>query len=1093
MTELSESDPIKTGDTYVVRLVSAVVAINLFVCALVGFSLNHSYRMYQERASVTSQNLSLSLRNNIDDTFDKADLALFAIAEEFAEQRNNAASDKHTLNTHLVKFHSRLPYLEGLRIADAQGKITFSSDREGPRTIITDREYFIRLRDNPAAGLVISKPIISRTLNKWVITCARRLNNPDGSFAGITYAVVGLEQITRVFSSLDMGKQGIVNLFDTDMSIYARYPELAGTGGGVGRDLKNSTVHRLIKAGQNSATFTTTSPLDGIKRTLTYQKISDKPLYVIVGVALNDYLAEWRKDAFIMTVMVTLFLVFTIISSFFMYSNRKRKKADLHALRNSESRFRSLFDNAPLGICTISAESKIINVNSAFCTMIGYSAEELTALNYTDISYSDDVAGHVDFQKKLLSDEIAFYTIEKRFVRKDREIVWGAETITLVRDKEDSVLFFIAMIMDITEQKKVEETLLHEQEFTFTALNSLPGVFYIISSSGKFLRWNENFEKITEYSSREFGLMSPMDLFDGPDKDLIRERIQEVFDTGSSEAEADLVSRNGTRIPYYFTGRTIQVGGVTCLIGMGVDIAERKNAEKSRNKALFFVESLLASSPTGISVYEGDTGNGVMANQAIADIIGGPIEYIRSLNFRDNVIWHEIGFYQVAESVLDDGITRRMEKEFITSFGKSVVLDAFFSKTVIDGKSYLMFIALDISEKKRLGEANKQIESQMLHVQKLESLGVLAGGIAHDFNNILTAVLGNADLAMMRLPPESPARENLMQIEKAAHRATDLARQMLAYSGKGQFVIENLNVSAVVEEMAKILEVSISKKSLLLFNFTPGLPAVEADATQLRQVVMNLVINASEAIGDNSGVIVITTGTIECDRSYLSGCWTDDNLPEGLYVYLEVVDTGCGMDRELLQKIFDPFFTTKFTGRGLGMSAVLGIIRGHKGAIKVHSEKGKGTSFKLLLPSSRHSFDQNKKTTANDGIWKGTGTILLVDDEESIRTMGKEMLHELGFDVLTASDGHEALEVFSRNKDSIMCVILDLTMPRMDGEQAFEELRRLKPDVRVLMSSGFNEQEVTRKFDGTGLSGFIQKPYNIMEVSKKLYEIIGDI
>jgi PAS domain S-box-containing protein len=396
-------------------------------------------------------------------------------------------------------------------------------------------------------------------------------------------------------------------------------------------------------------------------------------------------------------------------------------------------------------------------------------------------------------------------------------------------------------------------------------------------------------------------------------------------------------------------------------------------------------------------------------------------------------------------------------------------------------------IGRDISDQIRAEEERLNIEKQMLHSQKLESLGVLAGGIAHDFNNILTAIIGNADLALMRVNKESPAVENLHRIEQAALRAADLAKQMLAYSGKGRFVIENINLNNLLEEMLHMLEVSISKKAVLRLNPYQHLPTVEADATQMRQIIMNLVINASEAIGDRSGVIAVTTGCMECDRSYLKDVWMDEHLTDGLYVYLEIVDSGCGMDRETLGKLFDPFFTTKFTGRGLGMAAVLGIVRGHKGAIKVYSELGKGTSFKILLPASGKTADLLNGDSNSDD-WQGGGTVLLVDDEETIRGIGTEMLKELGFTTITAVDGQEAVEAFRANPD-IAFVILDLTMPHLDGEHCFRELRQLDPNVNVIMSSGYNEHEVFQKFIGEELSGFLQKPYKLSALKEAIRKL----
>jgi len=399
----------------------------------------------------------------------------------------------------------------------------------------------------------------------------------------------------------------------------------------------------------------------------------------------------------------------------------------------------------------------------------------------------------------------------------------------------------------------------------------------------------------------------------------------------------------------------------------------------------------------------------------------------------------------------------------------------------------LLGVYEDITERKRAEEEKLAMEKQLLQAQKLESLGVLAGGIAHDFNNILMTIIGNADLALMRINKESPVVNNLRKIEAAAAKASDLAKQMLAYSGKGKFVIDNINLNRLLEEMLNMLQISISKNVILRLNLHEHLPTVEADVTQMRQVVMNLVINASEAIGNKSGVIAITTGCMDCDSNYLKNVWLNDNIIEGLYVYLEIADTGCGMDKDTISKLFDPFFTTKFTGRGLGLAAVLGIIRGHKGAIKVYSEPKKGTSFKILLPASNKPEEVFNVNATKDN-WKGSGLVLLVDDEETVRGIGKEMLQELGFTTVTAGDGREAVEIFKITPD-IAFVIMDLTMPHMDGEQCFRELKKLDPNVNVIMSSGYNEQEVSQKFAGKGLAGFIQKPYKLSDLKEVIRKV----
>lgn len=436
--------------------------------------------------------------------------------------------------------------------------------------------------------------------------------------------------------------------------------------------------------------------------------------------------------------------------------------------------------------------------------------------------------------------------------------------------------------------------------------------------------------------------------------------------------------------------------------------------------------------------------------------------------------------------------------QFITYYEP---MDRHFAISVVSpGKNKFATVTTDVTKQKRAEEERLVLERQMLHAQKLESLGVLAGGIAHDFNNLLMTILGNADLALDALSPMSPARDNLMEVERATRRAADLAKQMLAYSGKGRFLIEPIDAGKLVEEMAHLLKVSVSKRIVFKSNFSKNLPTFEGDATQIRQIILNLVTNASEAIGEKSGVIALSTGALYCDRAYLDQVddmtrpAIEEPLAEGLYVYFEVADTGCGMNAETLEKIFDPFFTTKFTGRGLGMSAVLGILRGHKGAIKIHSKQGKGTTFKVFFPAGKTLHVEEVSVPSEekgDATWRGEGTVLIADDDESVRAVDRQMIERLGFRVLTALDGEEAVEVFRRNANDIVCVLLDLTLPNMDGKAVFKALRRIRPRVAVLLTSGYNEQEAIQRFSGEGLAGFIQKPYTLHALRDKLREVIS--
>jgi CheY-like chemotaxis protein len=377
------------------------------------------------------------------------------------------------------------------------------------------------------------------------------------------------------------------------------------------------------------------------------------------------------------------------------------------------------------------------------------------------------------------------------------------------------------------------------------------------------------------------------------------------------------------------------------------------------------------------------------------------------------------------------------------------------------------------------------------HTQKLESLGVLAGGIAHDFNNLLMGILGNVEMSLESARGDSSLFEELTEIQKAARHAADLCRQMLAYSGRGQFVTESLSLSDVVGDIPSLLEASISKSCSLQYELREDLPPVLADPVQMRQILLNLVTNASEAIGGRGGSVKVSTAVRNCEPKFFERFFLDDQLNPGLYVVLKVKDTGSGMDADTLEKIFDPFFTTKFTGRGLGLAAVLGIIRGHKGTIHVNSTPGEGTTFSLYFPASQRIIQAVDPDEPGKVNWCGGGTVLLVDDEPTVRVVGQRMLERAGFEVITTEDGVVGVERLREHSADIVCVLLDLTMPNMDGEETYREMRKIRSDLPVIVSRGYDEEDVIGRF-GTGPKlVFLQKPYEKSALVSKIYELLS--
>jgi len=387
-------------------------------------------------------------------------------------------------------------------------------------------------------------------------------------------------------------------------------------------------------------------------------------------------------------------------------------------------------------------------------------------------------------------------------------------------------------------------------------------------------------------------------------------------------------------------------------------------------------------------------------------------------------------------------------------------------------------IIRDITERKKM-------EENMLHSQKLKSLGVLAGGIAHDFNNLLMVIIGKAGVARKQLEAGSPALKALDHISTASQRAAELCKQMLAYAGKGRFEMQVLNLNKIIEETVQLLQISIAKGVDLKFLPEENLSPVCGDGTQIRQVVMNLVVNASEAMESKEGTIIVKTGIAKVSQDYLSETYLSQDLPEGEYVFMEVTDAGLGMSPETQAKIFDPFFTTKFAGRGLGLAAVLGITRGHKGALKIESKLGEGTTFRFLLPKSEGK-PVNETDINIDENWQGSGTVLVVDDEENVRNMTAQMLDMLGYKVIAAKDGLQGMEIFKAHFQEIDLVLLDLTMPKMDGHELFREIQKIKPGSPTILMSGYNEDSTVEILRGKTRSAFLHKPFDFTDLRNKL-------
>ncbi len=514
-------------------------------------------------------------------------------------------------------------------------------------------------------------------------------------------------------------------------------------------------------------------------------------------------------------------------------------------------------------------------------------------------------------------------------------------------------------------------------------------------------------------------------------------------------------------------------GAIRGTVGIAVDITELRQADEALRASEARLGQVIDLVPHFIFAKD-EEGRFLLANRAVADAYGTTVDELIGRTDADFARSPEEARH-FREDDLDVMRTGRPkvvpEEPFTGSRGRVRYLQTTkipftFSGT---GRPAVLGVSIDVTERRATEEALRR-------AAKEESLAVLAGGVAHDFNNLLAAILGHASIALKQLPEGSPARGHVEKAAGAVERAADLTRQMLAYSGRGHFVVRPTDVNALVRQNLPLFEVAVPKGVRLEARLDPDPPLVDADVGQVQQVLMNLVINAAEAIGERGGTVTVLTGVREVAASD-DWLWRASATPlvPGRYVSLEVRDDGPGMDTETVDRIFEPFFTTKSTGRGLGLAAVLGVVRGHRGGLSVESSPGKGTVFRILFAPSAPPPATGAAAIAP--ARRREASVLLVDDEEAVREMVGEILEQEGFEVLRAEDGSRGLALFEAKRGRVDVVLLDLSMPGLSGEETFRRLRQIDPGVRVILSSGYDGDEARGRFGASPPFAFIQKPY----------------
>jgi PAS domain S-box-containing protein len=764
----------------------------------------------------------------------------------------------------------------------------------------------------------------------------------------------------------------------------------------------------------------------------------------------------------------------------------RREIGDAPAASAAVQRFERVLEHLHAMLLEFDAEGCISYVSRAVTTLLGYEPGEIRGLKRFEWIHAEDVAEILDLSRKLASTGDPAEAVYRARHKQGRWLWLEMSASSYVAD--DGSIRTLAFVHDVTEARQAGRALrITEDRFRAMAENAVD-LIAEIDAGGRLIYVSPNCEAMLgtpadEFIGLQFDDARVRDRVHPEDRAEVLEVVERHLRSGT-DGQIEYRYRHGDGGWRWFEtrGRSYRTqGGEQRALIISRDVTERRRALEGLRESEERYRVLAET--THDLVIELDTeGRILYVSPNCRTTLGfAPEELAGTMPF---ALLHPEDVERLAERFLEraqsyaprrqgalfrarhrDGSWRWLE-------GGGV------NYRTASGETRVVAVTRDVTERRRAEEERRKLEDWIRQAQKIESLGLMAGGIAHDFNNLLTPILGDASLALMDLPPDSPARPRLEKIQKTAQRAAMLTNQMLDYAGRGALVTEPIDLSKLVRELGELLETTVARKAELRQRLPEGLPPVEADTTQVSQVVMNLITNACEAIAGGRGVIEIATGTQSAQHADLERMLLGEGLPEGLYVWVQVSDTGCGMTPETRARIFDPFFTTKFTGRGLGLAAVLGIVRGHRGAIEIESAPGRGTRFRVLFPAVVRTERGASAASAMAAVQPPEqGKVLVVDDDSAVREITAETLARAGFDVVCADDGATALSLFRAQAPEFRLVLLDLHMPGASGEDTLAAIRDIRPDAKFIVVSGYSQDHAKAGAAGAGPACFLQKPF----------------
>lgn len=749
------------------------------------------------------------------------------------------------------------------------------------------------------------------------------------------------------------------------------------------------------------------------------------------------------------------------------------QKAAERSLRESEARLRLLSDNVDDAIFLHDLDGKLIDVNPAACESLGYSCDELLSLNITAVLAKPDESKIRQAWKTISQRQEKIRRLEVAHRRKDNT-TFPVEMSAVPLLTAQGMRILVSA-RDVSERRRAED-----QMANFFRLSE--DMMCIADEQGIFRQMSPAFEQVLGYKLEELVGRPYLEFVHPDDREKTKEEGRKIYEArGNINFENRYRCKDGTYKWLQWRPFREIYEGMIYAIARDVTESHRTTRLMQQTSSAAMIGGWEYDFATNTLFWTDET---YRLHDLSPDTYDPTPEKVLTFYTEKS----RNAFLAAAERAFQDGRPYDMELEMVTATGRNIWVHVLGRVDMEDGKPVRTYGSFqDITERKAAEEERRQLDDQLREFQRIESIGILAGGIAHDFNNLLTGVLGFTRLAAAEAEAtgSETMRSHLQQIEQCSLRAADLCKQLLAYAGKGQFTVETIDLSALVRETAGLVESIVGSHSKLELMLDDDLPLVEGDPTQLRQVVMNLVTNAFDALGPHPGTVKVTTGVREFLAAPLQASRVRSELPPGRHVFVEVSDNGVGMKEETLARVFDPFFTTKFAGRGLGLAAVQGIIRSHHGAIIVTSAPNVGTTFTIVLPASdddgepRIVSDNNHRDTPISARADSGGTILLMDDESAVLSLAQTALERGGFRVLTALNGPAGIALYDSHADEIIAVIVDITMPGMNGIDVLRALRAKNPDLPLLPMSGYTEKSLEAATTELKLSTFVEKPFRL--------------